>query len=126
MAGVPIPQSFNAWRSSSSSMFLPAVSIAASRVASVCRGFGLVLPSVMEEALTANVSPSFQSGSTVSGSGSSFSVFSAALHTARHPACLMIQPFAVNSTPPHSAVTVVTSLTHFSENASIMRPAIMW
>lgn len=41
-------------------------------------------------------------------------------------ACLMIQPFAVNSTPPHSAVTVVTSLTHFSENASIMRPAIMW
>ena len=40
------------------------------------------------------LSPSFQSGSTVSGAGSSVSVFSAALHTARHPACLMIQPFA--------------------------------
>ena len=34
-------------------------------------------------------------------------------------------PFTVNSTPAHSAVTVVTSLTHFSENASTMRPAII-
>ena len=47
VAGVPIPLSFIAWRIVSPSISLPAVSIAASNVDSVCNGFGLVLPSVM-------------------------------------------------------------------------------
>ena len=45
--------------------------------------------------------------------------------TSYHPACFTTLPFTVNSTPAHSAVTAVTSLTHFSENASIIRPAII-
>ena len=44
-----MPQSFMAWRMASSSMSLPAVSIADNNVASVCSGLGLVLPSVMEQ-----------------------------------------------------------------------------
>ena len=39
----------SACRSASSSISLPAVSIAESRVASVCSGLGLVFPSVMDE-----------------------------------------------------------------------------
>ena len=67
VAGVPMPQSFNAWRTSSSSMpSRPAVSIAASRVLSVCSGLGRVMPELIEQPFIASVSPSFQSGSTVS------------------------------------------------------------
>ena len=67
VAGVPMPQSFNACRASSSSKpSRPAVSIAASRVLSVCNGFGRVMPELIEQPLIANISPSFQSGKTVS------------------------------------------------------------
>ena len=61
-----MPQSFIACRSASSSISLPAVSIADSRVASVCSGLGLVFPSVMEEAFSVSVSPSCQPGIVVS------------------------------------------------------------
>ena len=67
VAGVPMPQSFNACRASSSSTpSRPAVSIAASRVLSVCSGFGRVMPELIVQPFIASVSPSFQSGSTVS------------------------------------------------------------
>ena len=44
----------------------PAVSIAASRVLSVCSGFGRVMPELIVQPFIDSVSPSFQSGSTVS------------------------------------------------------------
>jgi len=97
-------------------MSLPAVSIADNSVASVCSGLGLVFPSVMEQPFSVSVSPSRQPGMAVSSLSSS-------PYMVRHPACLITLPFTVNSTPAHSAVTVAVSLTHFSENASIMRPA---
>ena len=62
VAGVPMPQSFIACRSASSSISLPAVSIAESRVASVCSGLGLVFPSVMDEPFGVSVSPSLPAG----------------------------------------------------------------
>ena len=120
VAGVPMPQSFIACRITSSSTSLPAVSIAASRVASVWNGLGFVLPSVREQPIIGRMSPSFHSGRTTLSSPSSFSFL-----TERQPYCLTTFPFATNSTPPHPAFTVVTSLTHFPENASSIRATIM-
>ena len=48
------------------SISLPAVSIAESRVASVCSGLGLVVPSVMDEPFGVSVSPSCQPGMVIS------------------------------------------------------------
>ena len=118
VAGVPMPQSLSACRASSSSTpSRPAVSIAASSELSVCRGFGRVMPELIEHPAIASVSPSFQSGSIVSSLSSPY--------TLRQPSLRTMHPFASNATPQHSASTLVVSFTHSGENASTMRLAIM-
>ena len=119
VAGVPIPVSFMLAFSSAFSSSLPAVSIEESRLLSVCNGLGLVCFSNSSIPESGKLSPSCMAGKVALSSPSSFSP-----NTARHPADLITDPLTVKSDPAHSSVTLVTSLTHFSEKASNIRPAI--
>ncbi len=69
VAGVPSPDSFIAWRNSSSSTSLPAVSITPSNDASEYRGGGLVSPSLTPTFATSHSCPTEMGGKT----GGSFS-----------------------------------------------------
>ena len=120
VAGVPIPASFKLAFSSASSSSLPAFSIAASRLLSVCSDFGLVCFSNSSTLEIGRFSP-FWSGGRLAVSSSS--PVSCSLNTARHPASFITDPFTVKSVSPADSTAVVTSFTHLPEKASSIRPA---
>ena len=113
VAGVPIPLPFIRRTSSSSSRSLPAVSMAASRLASVCGAGGLVWSSLTFVPFTSRVSPSFRGGSGPSSS-SGFAAFFAfggfsSGGTSCHPFTIVTRPFVRKVCSPTAVTTLVAS-----------------
>ena len=120
-----MPSSFIASRASSSASSLPQLSMAASSVASVYSGLGMVFFFARLRPDTGTVSDSSNRAVPLFSVSSSFSLSSERLNTALQPGLTTETEWERNVSPSTVVSMTSVSFSHLGENASSIRPAII-